>query len=73
MVFVSPFQWYVLFISLFLHGYGGEYHVMSEEEDLDLERQLKIVNKPAIKTFQVLSLVQIGLHVHAGGMAPQNF
>ena len=43
-----------LFMSLVLHVYGEEQHVISEKEDLELERELKIINKPALKTFQVL-------------------
>jgi hypothetical protein len=32
-----------------VQGWGS----LSKEEDLELDRQLKLINKPAIKTFQV--------------------
>ncbi|OVA01552.1 hypothetical protein BVC80_7055g3 [Macleaya cordata] len=34
-------------------SYGAEGRSLSKEEDMELERQLKILNKPPIKTIRV--------------------
>ena len=43
------------FLVFELGGVGGEMSriSLSEEEDMELERQLKFLNKPARKSFQV--------------------
>ncbi|XP_068639550.1 protein neprosin-like [Aristolochia californica] len=49
---MSSFQILLVFTPLVFYFVGAEGRLFSRNEDLELERQLKILNKPAVKTLQ---------------------
>ena len=53
-----------IFVSLYIHG-GRKIGFISMEEDLELERQLKIFNRPPIRSFKVTQLDPFELSVQS--------
>ena len=44
----------IVVLCLYFASRVSEARILSDEEDLELERQLKLINKPPVKSFQVL-------------------
>lgn len=48
---------FMMLASLHLRSAGAERSVLSEEEDMVLERKLKVLNKTYVKSFKVIFFV----------------
>ena len=44
----------IVVLCLYFASRVSEARILSDEEDLELERQLKLINKPPVKSIQVL-------------------
>lgn len=45
-----------LLISSYINGVKGGRRLLSEEDDIELEKQLELLNKPSVKSIKVIKL-----------------